>query len=86
MTPAEYKSLRQQRGTLKEVAALLGVHWVTLQKRESGASGWPISTEAALAMQSLKPKKKRSPTKKPRQAKGHNAEVTDGGREASRPE
>ena len=61
MTPTEYKTLRQERGTLKEVAALLGVHWVTLQKRESGADGWPISQEAALAMQSLR--KKRVPRK-----------------------
>ena len=36
MTPAKYKTERQKRGTLKGVAALLGIHWTTLARRESG--------------------------------------------------
>ncbi len=65
VTPSEYKTERQKRGTLKGVAALLGVHWVTLQKREAGASGWPISREAELAMLSLRVPKKTGVPRKP---------------------
>lgn len=36
MTPADYKTERQRRGTLKKVAALLGKHWTTIARRESG--------------------------------------------------
>ena len=53
MTPSEYKTLRREVGTLKRVSDLLGVHWVTIQKREAGAKNWPISREAALAMRSV---------------------------------
>lgn len=50
MTAADYKSERQKRGTLKEVAALLGIHWTTLARRESGVI--ELTTEMALAMSS----------------------------------
>ena len=36
MSPADYKTERQRRGTLKGVAALLGKHWTTIARRESG--------------------------------------------------
>ena len=36
MTPEQYKSARQQRGTQQGVAALLGVDYRTIQRRESG--------------------------------------------------
>jgi len=36
MNAASYKSERQRRGTLKGVAALLGKHWTTIARRESG--------------------------------------------------
>lgn len=68
MSPNQYKIERQQRGTLKGVAALLGVHWTTLARRESGAI--EITTEAALALRSLPI---RSP-KRPRTRKGQNKE------------
>lgn len=48
MTAAAYKAARQQLGTLKEVAELLGVHWITVQRRETRAL--KITTEAALAI------------------------------------
>lgn len=48
MIAAEYKEHRQKLGTLKEVAELLGVHWITVQRRESGAL--VITIEAANAM------------------------------------
>jgi len=63
MDAATYKIERQKRGTLKGVAALLGVHWTTVARRESGAI--EFSNEAVLALQSLplrspqKPRKQR---------------------------
>jgi hypothetical protein len=51
MSPATYKSERQLRGTLKGVAALLGIHWTTLARRESGVI--ELTTEMALAIRSL---------------------------------
>lgn len=57
MTPAEYKSERQRRGSQEKVAALLGVHRVTVAKREAGME--PISREAWLALSALPvPRKK----------------------------
>lgn len=50
MTSGLYKIERQQRGS-QRTAALLGVHRVTIAKRETGR--WPISTEAALAICAL---------------------------------
>lgn len=57
MTPPEYKAARQQRGTLKAVAALLDVHWTTIARRESGEI--TISKEMELALMAL-PKKKQN--------------------------
>jgi len=51
MTPADYKIERQRRGTLKGAAALLGIHWTTLARRESGVI--ELTIEMALAMRSL---------------------------------
>lgn len=51
MTAAEYKLARTIRGTQSEIARLLGVHPVTLAKRETGRI--PIHREAALAMLAL---------------------------------
>lgn len=51
MSPAVYKTERQRRGTLKGVAALLGIHWTTLARRESGVI--EITTEMGLALCAL---------------------------------
>jgi len=51
MIPSDYKSERQRRGTLKGVAALLGIHWTTLARRESGVI--ELTTEMVLALCSL---------------------------------
>ena len=57
MTPADYKMERQRRGTQTVVAALLGIHQVTIARRETGAL--PISTEAERALLSLPKKRKK---------------------------
>lgn len=65
VTAEKFKSERQRRGTLKGVAALLGIHWTTLARRESGVI--ELTTEMALAMRSLplrKPKRSRKGTNK----------------------
>lgn len=54
MTPAEYRRLRQERGTLKEVARQLGVDWTSLQRRETGRM--KITREAKLALLTIKRK------------------------------
>jgi hypothetical protein len=61
VTPVEYKSARQQRGTQQGVALALGVDYRTIQRREAGDI--PITVEAGFAMLYLKPlrKKKRAP-------------------------
>jgi len=59
MTPAKYKSERKKRGTQKRVAALLGVHPLTVAKREQGRADAPISQEAWLALLSLPIPRKR---------------------------
>lgn len=51
MTAQAYKSVRESIGTQKKVSSLLGVHRVTLARRETGAL--PVTREAALAMRSL---------------------------------
>ena len=56
MTPENYKAAREQRGTQTTVAALLGVHQVTIARREKGAL--PITREAELAMLALPKKRK----------------------------
>ena len=67
MTAAEYKATRERIGTQAEVAAMLGVHRVTVAKRENGTM--TITNEAALAIQSLR-KLKRKP-------KSENKEISD---------
>jgi DNA-binding transcriptional regulator YiaG len=57
MTPAEYKKARQERGTQQGVAALLGVDYHTIQRRESGQI--KITKEAKIALLSIKPKSKK---------------------------
>jgi len=52
-TAADYKRERELRGTQATVAAQLGVHPVTVAKRESGAPDAPITREAWLALLSL---------------------------------
>lgn len=59
MTPTEYKTERQKRGSQKSVAAQLGVSRSSIARRESGQQ--PINQETALAMLAipiLKPTKK----------------------------
>lgn len=64
MTAAEYQAERKKRGTQAEVAALLGIHKITLAKREGGADGYPITTEAALAIRALPVPKPKAEKKK----------------------
>lgn len=63
MTPAEYKSARQLRGTQQGVADALGVSISTVQRREAG--DWQITKEAALAILSLRVRKTRRGPRKP---------------------
>jgi transcriptional regulator with XRE-family HTH domain len=51
MTPTQYKKLRKERGTQKGVAALLGVDYTTIQRRESGEHR--ITREHMLALRAL---------------------------------
>jgi len=67
MNAASYKSERQRRGTLKGVAALLGKHWTTIARRESGEI--TFDREMWLALCSLPLRKAKDPRK------GTNAEV-----------
>jgi DNA-binding transcriptional regulator YdaS (Cro superfamily) len=56
VTPEQYKRRRAKLGTQVAVAKRLGVHPVTIAKRETGAM--VITTEAAAALRQLsKPKK-----------------------------
>lgn len=57
MNAADYKSERKERGTQVSVAALLGIHQVTIARRETGEL--PISREAELALLSLPKKRKK---------------------------
>ena len=59
MTSAEYKASRQERGTQQGVAALLGVDYHTIQRRESGEI--KVTRAAEIALLSLR--KKRVPRK-----------------------
>lgn len=51
MTPSQYRQARKARGTQASVAAALGVHPMTLSKRETGSVAIP--REAVLALLSL---------------------------------
>jgi len=54
MTPSQYKAERLKRGlTQKGVAALLGVNYMTVQRRE--LDKLTISVEAGLAIRALPP-------------------------------
>jgi transcriptional regulator with XRE-family HTH domain len=48
MSPKEYRSERQKRGTQISVAALLGVHPMTISRRERGEMEIPREAEIAL--------------------------------------
>ena len=61
MTKETYKIEREKRGTLKDVAALLGVHWTTVARRESGAI--ELTNEAALALMTLPLRSPKEPRK-----------------------
>lgn len=56
MTSEAYKAERKLRGTQAIVAKLLGVHPVTITRRETGAL--PVTREAGLALLSLPEKRK----------------------------
>jgi len=56
MSPADYKTQRELRGTQSSVAALLGVTQVTIARRETGAQ--VITREAWLALNALPKKRK----------------------------
>lgn len=58
----DYKRERKKRGTQSEVSELLGVHRITIARRETGAPNSPITHEAWLALLSLP--LKQSPSQK----------------------
>ena len=65
MTSEQYKRERQQRGSQKGVALLLGVDWRTIQRREAGDI--QITQEASMALMSLPvrtPQRLRGPIRK----------------------
>ena len=51
VTPKNYKAEREKRGTQQQVADLLGVHQVTIARRETGKL--EITKEAERALVSL---------------------------------
>ena len=51
MSPAQYRAARRARGTQQAVADAMGVHRVTIAKRESGLT--VVTTEAWLALHTL---------------------------------
>jgi len=53
MTAPRYRTLRLLLGTQADVAARLGLHRVTIARREAGTL--PVTAEAALAIRALKP-------------------------------
>jgi len=57
MTPDLYKQARKLRGTQMAVAAMLGVHQVTIARRETGVL--PITQECWLALSALPKKRKK---------------------------
>jgi transcriptional regulator with XRE-family HTH domain len=48
VTGAAYKALREEIGSQAYVAGLLGVHFMTVSKRERGAN--PVTREAEWAL------------------------------------
>lgn len=58
MTAKQYRSARIARGSQRQVALLLGVHWLTISRRERGEL--PVNKEAEAALLSL-PKLRRKP-------------------------
>ena len=48
MTAKQYKQARRARGFITDVAAKVGVHWTTINKRELGTI--PITKEAELVL------------------------------------
>ena len=57
MTPDQYRTARQERGTQKCVALALGVDYRTVQRREAGEI--EITREAAMALLALPKTKER---------------------------
>jgi len=78
MNAASYKSERQRRGTLKGVAALLGKHWTTIARRESGEI--TFDREMWLALCSLPLRK----TKDSRKGTNETSSATGGAKPASK--
>lgn len=67
MSPSEYKSEREKRGTQQGVALALGVDYRTIQRREAGKI--PVTEEARRALLSVPPRKKKTrPTAAQRRA------------------
>ena len=48
MTPKQYARIRRKIGTQETVAALLGVHRVTIAKREANMRSVPPDAEKAI--------------------------------------
>lgn len=58
MTPIEFKTAREQRGTQDEVAFALGVYRVSVARWETGAREIGRTTELALLSLPIKPDRK----------------------------
>lgn len=71
MKPSEYKAARERIGTQAMVAARLGLHRVTIAKREAGTI--PVTTEAAIAIRAI-----------PKQIAERKKVVGGGGRNATK--
>jgi len=51
MTATQYRRERRARGTIPDIAALVGVHVTTINKRERGEI--PVNKQAELLLMSL---------------------------------
>ena len=63
MTPDQYRTARQERGTQQGVANALGVALSTVQRREAGE--WEITEEARRAILSIPLRKAKAVTHRP---------------------
>lgn len=75
MSPDEYRTERERRGTQASVAALLRVDPQTISRRERGEI--PITHEAALALLSLPKKRARKLRPQNTQAEARAAHPTN---------
>jgi hypothetical protein len=75
VTPSEYKTERQKRGTQHGVALTLGVDYRTIQRREAGDI--PITEEARRAILSVPLRKKKRAPRRPNASRQESLADTD---------